>query len=499
MFKTFDNPNIESLVQDKEDQLFDRKGSRIDRIGLVDIIVGFANADGGVVVVGIEKDRQVTGIENPEIRIAEIVKATKTGINPSLQIKVKSLPCTNFQGSTSSILLIEIPQGTEVYSNAKDEAFLRIGDENIKLTFDQRLHLLDDRGKASFELQEAIGATIDDLDNNLLEKYKETVGLVETDTKDILVGRDLAKDKEGKLSLNMAGILLFGQKPERWVERARIRFLRYEGTTEKPGKEYNVTKDTSLYGPLPKQLQQIYDLLGNTLREFTVLDNSGRFMTQPEYPEFAWKEILINAVVHRSYLMRGADIQVKMFDNHLDVISPGLFPGPVNEKNIEETHYSRNPRIARVMSELGYVREIGEGINRVIKEVHIAKLPSPIFLERANAEVCVQLKNDIEKRGLRKDKKELTSNIDSELLQTLTDAEGKIVIFLYEYGRITTKEAKELLAKSRMTAIRGLKNLKKKGIIEMVGTGNKTYYSLKIEPKTKRVLSTNANKQESLF
>lgn len=503
MFTLFENPTIEDIIKNKEGQLFDRKGSRINYDSLADSIIGFTNADGGVIIIGVETDKAVSGVEDWEAIVPRIRKITTTLISPPIRVEIKNLSCKNYKEESSNILLIEIPQSAEVHSNSKDEVFLRIGEENKKLNHDQRLLLLDNKGNKSFELQDATGSSLADIDEDCMQEYKEALKLSSIQTEELLIGRDLARRTNNNLILNTAGILLFGLKPERWIERARIRILRYEGIDEKTGEKFNVIKDVPIYGALSKQIKKSNEVLEGLLREFTTLESSGKFITEPEYPTLAWQEAIINALIHRSYAMRGADIQIKMFDNRLEILSPGRFPGLVNEQNIKDTHYSRNPRIARVIAELGFVRELGEGVNRIFQAINDLNLPEPIFRERALSEVVVILKNNIESRKIRKETQEVVADLDHELIESLSYDEKRIVSFIKEYGKITTKECTNLIKKSRITSIRYLRSLVSRQILHSNDLNKPTrHYTLGIKFATSKKAVTNDKNldgQESLF
>ena len=99
----------------------------------------------------------------------------------------------------------------------------------------------------------------------------------------------------------------------------------------------------------------------------------------PQYPEFCWTELVVNAVVHRDYSILGTDIIVKIFDNHLVVESPGILPGMVRLNNIRRIHFSRNPKIAQYMHEYDLVKEFGEGVNRLFREMESAGNPAPEY------------------------------------------------------------------------------------------------------------------------
>ena len=95
-------------------------------------------------------------------------------------------------------------------------------------------------------------------------------------------------------------------------------------------------------------------------------------MTVEEYPKFVRQELLVNAITHRDYSIRGTEIQIKMFDDRLVVESPGKLPGLVKKDNMRHTHFSRNPKIAEYLKYFGYVKEYGEGVDRIYKELNAA-------------------------------------------------------------------------------------------------------------------------------
>lgn len=115
------------------------------------------------------------------------------------------------------------------------------------------------------------------------------------------------------------------------------------------------------------------------LREFQFLGPDGTFQTVPEYPEFAWFEGLVNAVTHRDYSFRGDYVRISMFDDRLEITSPGKLPSIVTLDNMRTTRYSRNPRIARTLIEFGWVRELNEGVQRIYGEMQRMLLHDPTF------------------------------------------------------------------------------------------------------------------------
>lgn len=141
----------------------------------------------------------------------------------------------------------------------------------------------------------------------------------------------------------------------------------------------NVVKDVIFEGRILDQVEKAVDFIKIQMKEKTYLGHDGIFVTEEEYSEFVRTEIVVNAAAHRDYGIKGTDIQIKMFDDRLEVDSPGTFAGMVKKENIRYTHFSRNPKIAAFLKDYGYVKEYGEGVNRMCRELEAIGLPDPVF------------------------------------------------------------------------------------------------------------------------
>jgi len=141
----------------------------------------------------------------------------------------------------------------------------------------------------------------------------------------------------------------------------------------------NVIKDQKFKGRILDQVQNMLAFVKTQIREYTKLGEGAVFQTIPEYPEFCWTELIVNAVAHRDYSIKGTDIQIKMYDDHFDVESPGLLPGIVRVNNIREFHFSRNPKIVELLTEYDLVKEYGEGVDRIFRDMEEAGLPEPVY------------------------------------------------------------------------------------------------------------------------
>ena len=232
-----------------------------------------------------------------------------------------------------------------------------------------------------------------DLDLSVVQQYCDRLGYSKGNAEHYLRhNHDFVSPSDGADTISAAAILLFGKDPQRFFPRARIRFVRYEGDTAGVGAQMNVVKDVKFTGRILDQLQDALAFVKTQIREYTKLGEGAVFQTIPEFPEFCWTELIVNAVAHRDYSIKGTDIQVKMFDDHFTVESPGILPGMVKISNIREFHFSRNPKIVELLNEYDLVKEFGEGVDRIYRDMAQAGLPDPEY-RQADFMLYATLKN----------------------------------------------------------------------------------------------------------
>ena len=115
------------------------------------------------------------------------------------------------------------------------------------------------------------------------------------------------------------------------------------------------------------------------VRAHLFLGQTGKFVTRRDYPKFVIQEMVVNACCHRAYNIRGTEIQIKMFDDRIVFESPGRLPGMVRPSNIRHTHFSRNPKIAAFLKGYHFVKEYGEGVDRMCRELEVNGSIAPVF------------------------------------------------------------------------------------------------------------------------
>lgn len=372
---------IQEITTRKEDQTFDCKSIQIDPKALAVTIVAFANADGGVIAIGVsDKTRKIEGVDQQTEKLNELLRVPFDFCNPSVPVSCSYLSCTDKDGNENRVLLMHVPASMYLHTNQADEAFMRVGDKSRKLGFDERVQLMYDKGERFYEDTAVYGATIDDIDMNAVAEYAQLVGYGKTPLEYLRENNGfVTTNKKGEEDVSVACILLFGKNPQRFFPRSRTRFIRYEGLEERVGAEMNVIKDVIFEGTILNQVQKTIEFIETQVREHTFLGQHGQFITRRDYPKFVIQEMVVNSCCHRAHNIKGTEIQIKMFDNRLVFESPGKLPGQVKPSNIRNTHFSRNPKIAAFLKAYHYVKEFGEGMDRICREQEANGAGIPTF------------------------------------------------------------------------------------------------------------------------
>lgn len=372
---------IQEIQTRKEDQTFDCKSIQIDPKALAIPIVAFANADGGVIAIGVsDKTRKIEGVDQHTEKLNELLRVPLDFCNPSVPITSELLPCTDKDGNDNHVLLMHIPASSELHANQADEAFMRVGDKSRKLSFEERIQLMYDKGERYYEDTAVYGATVDDIDMATVKRYTELIGYTKSAKQYLQENNSfLTINAKGKEQVSVACILLFGKYPQKFFPRGRTRFIRYKGTEEQVGAEMNVIKDVTFEGTILDQVKATIAYLETQVEEHTFLGQHGQFVTNRDYPKFVIQEMVVNACCHRAYNIKGTEIQIKMLDDRLVFESPGRLPGTVKPSNIRHTHFSRNPKIAQFLKAYDYVKEFGEGVDRVCRELEANDTPHLSF------------------------------------------------------------------------------------------------------------------------
>lgn len=432
-----------------EDQWFERKSGRVAPKDIAEPLVAFANADGGVIVVGLHGG-EVDGVA-PR-RVNDLRQAALDFTQPPVRTTVEELPARKTDGAEVSLVVLRVEQSDHVHRTNSGACYLRVGDESRKLSPAMERELMFDRGAAVYDAT-PIDLCVEDLDQEQLSAYSRIIGAESIEG--MLAARDLV-DRRGRLTV--AAALLFDQRPQREFPNAVVRVLRYASNERGMGRDMTLEEghDVRLGGSLPTQIFEAASVIERLMPQWRQLQDSGLFEATTRIPKDAWLEGLVNAVVHRSYSAMGDHIRVEIFPNRIEISSPGRFPGLADpRKPMEITRFARNPRIARVCADMGITRELGEGIKRMFREMRSRGLTDPVYEQSSGAVHLTLMAVDA---------------LPPDVLGRLTPSARKILDALRLAGRPQgTGQLAEAAGVTRMTATRALGLLQDEGIVTWQG------------------------------
>ena len=475
---------LDYLCNARENQNYDRKKSSISETELANHIAGMANADGGIIAVGIADNGKIIGLNNYPNKINQFRKCIQY-LNAEPEIKYEELKVKNYKEEDDIILLLHISISlNKLIRNQKDEVYLRRGDSTIKLTDEQIQVLKMDRPEISFEEQLVPYATIDIIDKEVVDLYKAKIDATDKTNEEVLRARGFLRESilNGKEYLTNAGVLLFAKDPSVYLPTARIRIVKFDGNEMLTGAELNIIKDKTFSLPLYKAIKEVSKFVNTQLKDFTHLNQDGIFETIPEYPEFTYVEGITNAVTHRNYVMGGEHIKIFIYDDRMEIRSPGKLAGLVTLENIKTERYSRNRIIARTLTEFGVVRELNEGISRIYSEMKKYFLEEPEFKVDKVDNFILTLKNNYLTRQVREEDSLKKNEAISNDWDNLSEMEKKILQFIADKGHCRTSEISRYIGRADSTTRKVLTKLKGKQLIDWIGTSEydpKKVYKIK--------------------
>jgi len=434
---------------------------------LLETVCSFVNTEGGILVLGMEdpdkalgKDRLIGLSENPN-NVSDFLKLLRSEFEPPLQhlVATEEEMIINADGGKDKLLVVTISKGDDIHSLKNGDTFTRKGSQNIKIGASEILRLRYEKGSIKFENELSSITSLRELDDTLLQKYKKDTGSEGEDSWQFLKDNGLAKSKSGKMHLTKAGILLFGGNPAVLLgNKCSIKISHYFGTEPTFSGEPNfVRRPLTIEGPLLKQIDETLHYFQTAVKESAPRLEGGTFKPSLLIPEWVFQEAVANAVIHRNYSVQN-DVQIRFFDDRIEVESPGTYPAHITSTNIRSERFARNPIIQRVLNRFQNAPnlDIGEGVDRMYALMKQYNLYEPIFFPvkiRPNS-VHLILYN----------------------LHTI-DYWDTVSNFLDRYGRITNKQTREITGiADTLEVSRLLGSWATKGLLEKVGKTKGAYY-----------------------
>lgn len=420
------------LIANGENSGVEFKRDTIDNRELAKELVALANLRGGFLLLGIERDGTMAGLtREPEDLEEWVMQACRDKIRPELNPYFEII---RDAAPGRSIAAIGIDRGWTVHHVWHDHHrtyYVRVGTTNREASQEESARLFQQRRAIRLEMQPVFGTTVDDLDRRRLtdyfkrvreqeipidrpsedwykqaersakaedlrnwrdsregEEYKEDKshlrGIVETmeatwreereaEWETLLTNTEFLSDETSRPA-TLAGIVLFGHNPSRFLPQSKIDAVAYVGSE----KDYSARERLTLRGPVtplvgaggtllePGLVEQAISFVARNI-ETVELDDGARRVERWDYPRDVLRETIVNAIVHRDYLLSGTDIELSIFSDRLEVISPGRLPNGVTPERMRAgCRSARNELVKDVMRDYGYLEHMGMGVPRKI-------------------------------------------------------------------------------------------------------------------------------------
>jgi ATP-dependent DNA helicase RecG len=354
---------------------FKRELSQFD--GLLRTVVAFLNDIGGLVVVGVEDGtRDIRGLSEGEVEsyLERLPQALADAIEPHAPCAIR----TRTVGE-ATVMEVEVYPGTEKPYFIRSEGvlrgvYVRIGGHTKRASDEQVQELVRAGRGVAFDTEPVPSVTLQSLDPGLInELYRNTV----PDHSTLRAEKLLAIDPVTKQDfVTVAGVVLLHPNPQRVFPAAEVLFTQFKGTSTK-----EILRTIDLSGPLSTVVYQILSLIEPVVTVRT--ERAGPRLQASEWsiPPLAIREALLNALVHRRYTAV-APVKVALFEDRLEIFSPGNFPGPIDLDELGSgVSYYRNPTIANFTRRLGLVERRGLGFSNMLRSCRENRNPPPTIIE----------------------------------------------------------------------------------------------------------------------
>lgn len=442
---------------ESESSTLEWKRSLPENEQIIKTIIGFCNRFGGKIVIGVANNGEILGID--EAIAEEQMEYLDKMIYESSAPPIIPLVHTQRIGD-KVVLIIEVSAGMNkpyyIKSLGMEKgAFVRLGRSTMKANADMIEELKWSSRGLHFDLSSLYHATLGDLDMDAIRdffalrkgKKKEAIDA-------LLTSFDIIREEHKSRYPTVAGALLFGRRPEKHLPEAFIICSRFSGIS---GRKAIASQDCT--GTLFEQFEMAFAFILKHLHHSFVIRGKKR-EEKLEIPEIAIREVLLNAIVHRNYHIQ-APIKIAIYDNRIEIFSPGDFPGPINNSNLlSGLTYIRNPGIGKIFRLAKYIEKLGSGFHNLFQSYENWGLTPPEIIEGENYIKCI----------LPREKINISQAPD------VTNYEEKILTLFNQLEEITIGDVISLLGMARATAGRRINDLVKAGKLKKIGSGKATSY-----------------------
>ena len=361
-----------------------------------DEISAFANTHGGVILCGVTDEGEVQGMSRTQMDELErlISEVCTDSVRPSLRVNIFRREIAEGK----AFLMVEVPEG-HTQHDSPGGSFVRVGSTKRTMTSDERLRLAQRRGQARFlwfDKQTVPGTGFGTLDESLWKLLLSAEGAANPELALEKMGL-LALDDNGTMRATVAGVLLCSETPEQWLPNACITATRYRGA-DRASEQLDAQ---TISGPLDRQITQALAFAVRNMRVAARKDPAREDL--PEYSKNALFEALVNAVVHRDYSIHGSRIRLSMFEDRVELRSPGSLPNNLTVESMSERQSTRNELLTSVLGRMStsgiegsggrqfFIERRGDGVPIIRRETQelSGKLPEFRLIDGAELSLTI--------------------------------------------------------------------------------------------------------------
>ncbi|WP_109793990.1 ATP-binding protein [Minwuia thermotolerans] len=339
-------------------------------------LVAFSNLEGGMVLLGVEDDGTITGLTRQDLE-EWVMSVCRDKIRPAI---VPFFEVVRNVEDNNDVAIVRVTRGYDVHAlwhNNTNRYLMRVGTQSREASPEELARLFQQRGSIRAELRPVSGATLANLDRRRLRNYfgdirQQDVPADEDEEawQSLLINTEIMTEE----GVTVGGMLLFGKTPNRFLPHAGIDAVAYSGTEQ----DYDAQERTALRGPMTPLLSESGDIVENGLVEqaldfvqrntrVVIEAEGGRRVERPVYPPDALREGIVNALIHRDYLLTSTDIELAVYSDRLEIVSPGRLPNGITPARMRAgTRAARNQILKDVMRDYRYLEHMGMGIPRKI-------------------------------------------------------------------------------------------------------------------------------------
>lgn len=437
-------------------------------------VSAFANTLGGALIFGMADDGQIVGLTEPDSDAEKISEILKTRMEPIPEFRLRFHKIDDGK----VLLILDVFKGEETpYYYSGDgtlEAFVRIGNESVRASATELKRLVLRGRNTSYDSQMTLYRVEDYAFSKLRERYKKWTGN-SFDNKD-LVSFGLAD--EGGFLTN-AGALIADESPIRW---SRLFCTRWNGL-DKSGGTMDALDDAEYSGSVLSLIENGEAFIKRNARMMWRKTPNSR-EELPEYVERSYHEALVNALAHRDYLVYGSEVHIDIYDDRLEIYSPGGMPdGSMIQDRDPLTVPStrRNPVLADVFNRLGYMERKGSGFGKILNgyktQINYTEDKRPTFRsDRYQFTVIMPNLNYGVTQGVSQD---ATQDVSQDVAQD--DLDSKIIVLIKRNNKISTEKMGMMLGVSTRTILRRIKKLDN---VHYIGRGFSGHWEVDNQSKT---------------